>query len=356
MSLKWMERKGKRGLARVIAAALPHRCASPTESDWEAVGRILLVRQDRRIGDLVMNTPLFAGARRRFPEAHITLLIRSGYEELLGDDPNIDELLPFSPGQDLYNPIGLAMMASRLKDSRFDLAFDCSNFRSFSLTNGFLTLMSGAPLRIGFDDKESPAFLNVLVPLGGHKHYAANQVELLSPTGAVDLPAETRLHFSRERAERGRSILEKLAGGQGPTALVFTGAGNKLKRWGIDNYLRTAKSMVSAGVRVVIAAGPGDRSLERNSGGLPALPALSLGDFAAVVKACGVFVSGDTGPMHVAVACGVPTVSIFLEDHVERYGYHDGSSHVAIRVEGDKEGADEVTAAALKMLTMETGR
>jgi ADP-heptose:LPS heptosyltransferase len=146
-----------------------------------------------------------------------------------------------------------------------------------------------------------------------------------------------------------------LAGGPGPTALVFTGAGNKIKRWGMNNYLRTAKGLTASGARVVIAAGPGDRSLAGDSGGLPVLPALTLGDFAAVIKACGVFVSGDTGPMHIAVACGVPTVSIFLEDHVERYGYHDGASHVAIRVRDDERGPDEVIAAALRMLTMETG-
>jgi heptosyltransferase-2/heptosyltransferase-3 len=345
MSLKWMEKKGKRALGALTRAVLPSNPISPAESDWSAVKRVLLVRQDRRVGDLVMNTPLFRGTRERFPEAHIALLLRGGYEELFADDPAIDEFLPFRPGQDLYNPIGLAMMAQRLKHGRFDLAIDCSNFKSFSLTNGILTMMSGAPLRIGFIDKESPAFLNVLVPAGEQRHYAANQVELLAPTGVADLSPETRLYFSEERAERGREKLRGLAGGGGPVALVFTGAANLTKQWGVHRYLEAAEKMRAAGLSVVFATGPGDRSLAGNIGGFPSTPTMSLGDFAAVVNACDVFVSGDTGPMHVAVACGVPTVTIFLEDHSARYGYHDGKRHLSIRSPEETEAATVAQAA-----------
>jgi heptosyltransferase-3 len=350
MSLKWTEKKGKRLLGAAARLLLPSRSLSPTDLEWEQVRSVLLVRQDRRIGDLVMNTPLFHGMRSRFPGAHISLLLRAGYEGLFADDPNMDELIPFTPRVDFYNPIGLARLVSRLRRGRFDLAIDCSNFKSFSLTNGAITLLSGAPLRVGFIDKESPSFLNVLVPAGDQNHYAANQLELLSPAGIDDFPHETRIHFSSGREERGRSILVGAAGGQGPTAIIFTGAGNETKQWGVGTYLKIAGGLRDSGVNVVLASGPGDRSLDGNPGGFPVLPELTLSDFAAAVRACGVFVSGDTGPMHVAVACGVPTVSVFLEDNIERYGYHDGVSHIAIRIKDNFGGVDDVLSAATKLV------
>lgn len=356
MSTKSLEKRAKRAAGAVLRAALPSRRLAPESADWDAVERVLLVRQDRRIGDLVMNTPLFHGARRRFPRAHIALLLREGYEELFSDDPDLDELVPFGQARHLYNPLGLAALVSRLRRGRYDLAIDCSNFKSFSLTNGLLTLLSGAPLRIGFDDKESPAFLNVLVPCGEQRHYAVNQLELLRPTGAAGLSSETSLHLSEELKRRGRRAVEDLCGPDGTApVLVFTGAGNRLKRWSLERYLEVAEAIRSHGMSVLLAAAPGDPtpgggSPRSRGGDFRVLPRLSIGEFAGAILASRAFICGDTGPMHIGVACRVPTVSVFLEDNVERYGYNDGRRNISVRVRDDEAGVKEVTQAALRLL------
>jgi heptosyltransferase-2 len=356
MSLKWMEKKGKRLLGGAFQALTTSRPLHPKEPDWNRVKRILLLRQDRRIGDLVMNAPLFHGVRRRFPEAYIALLLRRGYEELFADDPHLSQLIPFSPKRDFYNPIGLGALVALFRRGCFDLAIDCSNFRSFSLTNGILTILTGAPLRLGFEDKESPAFLNVLVPSGRPRHYVHNQTELLKPLGVDDPPTLPVLYFSEERIRRGKETLSSVgAGDAGHTAVLFVGASNELKRWSWDAFLGVANGLEAAGMSVVFAAGAADRrlhgkSLGRLSEKCPFLPVMSLGDFAAAIKAGALFVSGDTGPMHVAVACGVPTVSVFLEDNVDRYGYDDGSRHASVRVHDDSQGVRDVVAAAARLV------
>ena len=361
MSLKWMEKKGKRLLGGAFQALTPSRPLYPKESDWNRVKRILLLRQDRRIGDLVMNAPLFHGVRRRFPEAHIALLLRRGYEELFADDTHLSELIPFSPKRDFYNPIGLGALVALFRRGRFDLAIDCSNFRSFSLTNGILTILTGAPLRLGFDDKESPAFLNVLVPSGRPRHYVDNQTELLKPLGVANPPREPVLYFSEARLRRGKEILSSVgADDAGGTAVLFLGASNELKRWNWDAFLRVADGLKAAGMSVVFAAGAADHrlhceSLGRLSEKYPFLPVMSLGDFAAAIRACALFVSGDTGPMHVAVACGVPTIAVFLEDNVDRYGYDDASRHASVRVQEETQGVKDVLAAAARLAEEKRG-
>jgi ADP-heptose:LPS heptosyltransferase len=355
MSMKWMEKKGKRLLGGAFQALTPSRPLNPDDSDWNRVKRVLLIRQDRRIGDLVMNAPLFHGVRRRFPKAYIALLLRRGYEGLFVDDPHISELISFSPKRDFYNPIGLAALVALFRRGCFDLAVDCSNFRSFSLTNGILTVLTGAPLRLGFEDKESPAFLNVLVPSAQQKHYAVNQTELLVPMGVVDPPAEPVLHFSERQLRRGQEILASACTGDASdTAVLFLGASNELKRWGWGSFLQVAEKLTDSGLNVVFAASPEDRKLHDRSFSsvsekFPFLPPMPLGDFAATVKAGGLFISGDTGPMHIAAACGVPTVSVFLEDNLARYGYDDGTRRVSIRVHDGAQGAKDVVTAAMKL-------
>jgi ADP-heptose:LPS heptosyltransferase len=365
MSPKWMEKKGKRILGASLRAVLPSQSLSPTESDWNAVSRILLVRQDRRIGDLVMNTPLFHAVRRRFPKAHIALLLRSGYQELYADDPGIDELIPFSTGRDLYNPAGLARLVSRLRGGGYDLAVDCSNFRSFSLTNGLLTLLSGAKLRLGFEDKESPAFLNVIVKQGASRHYVENQLELLGPLGGGSAGERPWLHVGAERRERARRLLAGLGlDERAPKAIVFMDAGNKDKTWSRSCFLEVAVELKAAGVSVALGKGPGRASgvgggadageARERPADLPLLPDMTIGDFAAAISCCDAFVSGDTGPMHIAAACDVSTLGVFLEDNDSRYGYTDGPRFQALRV-ASAGGAGRVARAALEAVRATCG-
>jgi ADP-heptose:LPS heptosyltransferase len=343
-----MEKKGKRLLGAATRALLPSQSLCPTDCDWQGVRRVLLVRQDRRIGDLVMNTPLFHGTRRRFPGAHVTLLLRGGYEELFADDPNLDELLPFTPGADFYNPFGFARLASRLRRGRYDLAIDCSNFKSFSLTNGFITLLSGAQIRIGFHDKESPAFLNVTVDQGESRHFIENQMELLGPAGGADIGERPWLHIGTERRERAEGLLRSIGvDEQAPKALLFTDAGNKKKTWGRSCFLGVAGRLKAAGLSVILAQGPRRSSAEAAFEGFPLLPSVGLADFAAAIFCCDVFVSGDTGPMHLAAACGVPTVGVFMEDNIARYGYVDGTRHQALKVTSSA-GVEDVAEAVIK--------
>lgn len=359
MSTKWIEKKAKRAVARAAMAVLPSRTLDPSAMDWSEVRRILLVRQDKRIGDLVMNTPLFHGVKARFPKAESTLLLYEAYQGLFWDDPFVDEVLPFSHGRDLHNPFGLAALASKLRERRFDLAIDCSNFRSFSLTNGFLTWLSGAPVRIGFDDKESPAFLNVLIAQGESRHYTENQMELLTPVGVTGVQAKPSIHFSASRLQGAGRLLAEIGLEEGsPKAIVFTDAGNSDKRWSMDCFVQVAKNLQESGIAVALAHGPGsDRQVAalRSDGGLlpkgsiPALPPLKIADFAAAVACCDAFISGDTGPMHIAYACGVSTISVFMEDNIRRYGYGGEPKFCALRV-SKSDGVAEVTEAALRAL------
>ena len=239
------------------------------------------------------------------------------------------------------------------------MAIDCSNFRSFSLTNGFLTWLSGAPVRIGFDDKESPAFLNLLIAQGESRHYTENQMELLGPVGATGVQAKPSLHFSASRLDGARRLLSGVGLVEGsPKAIVFTDAGNADKRWSMNCFVQVAKNLQESGVAVALAHGPGsDRQVAtlRSDGDLlpessiPVLPPLKIADFAAAVACCDAFISGDTGPMHIAYACGVSTISVFMEDNIRRYGYGGEPKFSALRV-SRSDGVAEVAEAALRAL------
>lgn len=343
---------GRRLLTTIVTRLLPPRPAPTSDRLGMRPERVLLVRHDDRIGNLVLMTSLIRGARELWPEAEIGVLIGPRFPQVLQEEEEIDRFWILEKRRILRNPLRFFVLLRRLRRRRHDVAFDCSHMHSFSLTGAAMTYFSGAPLRVAYDRGSAEAFCNLLVePLGAEHHESEILLNLLRPfTDALPRVSMGLRLSPEERAWAAAALLQRGIG-PGATLLGLHVGGRGAKRWPIDRHVAVLERVLERHrLSPLVFCGPGERSegaRMRSTFGsrIRVFEDLDIRQLVALIERCDHFISPDTGPMHIAAALGVPTTAIFLEKAWRRYG-PPGELHEIVHVTA--EGGEDAVVAALE--------
>lgn len=342
---KSLESGGKSLLRGSLIKLLPRprRPAGPV--DPAAVRRVLAVRHDARLGNLLLLTPSLRLIKSAFPNARVEVLLADKYGDALRHNPCVDQVLT-----------GKALPGLRLRG--YDLAFDFSPQHAFSLSSATWTALSGAKRRIGFDRGDAAKFLDDLVPVPAERaHETANLARLVrhaAPGAALTPDAELRTEWHFGPGERAAG--EKAWRGWGldsESVALFLGARAE-KRLPPEWFLDIAARLRAAGRRVVLTGGPAERELLKGlaiPAGVVVAPELPLREFAAAIVHARAVLTADTGPMHLCVALGVPAVELFSHTETWRFGYAHVPGQLVLDTGGRHPTVDEAWAALLGLLS-----
>lgn len=285
----------------------------------------ILVIDFGQLGDVVLSLPALRSIRTRFPRAHITIAVGKPGAEIIdlsgyGDDTIIVDRVALRDG---FIPLSVFRVFGLVKDVRrrkFDFVID---LHSFTETN-LLGFLSGAPKRL-FSRRHgrSLEFLANFDPRppaeaeSSKRHLIDRYLDVLIPLGVKDADRIPHLRTSKADDLVVDQILATAKVGPGtPLVGLFPGAGHPSRRWPLDRFADLADYLVrNDGVRVLIFAGPEEQALVTELRTLfPArsliLDRLTIPQLAAALARLAVFVSNDTGPMHIAAAVGTPVVTI----------------------------------------------
>jgi len=273
--------------------------------------RILIVRNDR-LGDVLLTTPVARALHARFPDAHIGWLARPYAAPLLERNPDVDQVLldEGAPAREL---------ARLLAPERYDVAL----LVSMDLRLCRAARRARIPVRIGPLRSAWGLLLTRPVPqrrARGDRHEADHNLELLAPLGIPFRRLATRLELSDAERARGRELLAALGceiAGR-PLVALHPGGGGSAPRWPVAHFLELGRCLAGAGAAVLVTAGAGE-DFRGAAGGEPTSPAPvflppgshALRELAGMLAAADLVVSSSTGPLHMAVALGVPTLSVF---------------------------------------------
>ena len=271
--------------------------------------RILLIRLSS-LGDIVLTTPAIRAVRAHFPDAYIAMLVGKQSADVLRENPHLDEIITFdrfAKGKDTGEMLRTVRV---LRERKFTLAIDLQ--RKFRTT--LLMYLSGATARVG-----KGALCTVRVLEQGNKHATAHYFDLLH---AVGIPAvDQRLELFLAESERTDASQRFDAAGVPQTGLkvgIFPGAGWKLREWMPDRFAAIADRLVRHfNAEVLIFGGQKEADLVHAVVKLMAARAvpfagnLQVRELAACIEKCDLFLTNDTGPMHIAAAVETPTVSLF---------------------------------------------
>ncbi len=277
----------------------------------------ILVAQTSFVGDVVLTTPLLAALRRHFPGAHLAILCTPRGRELLEGDPALDEIIVLEKKRDGGRRSGIGEVARLLKARDFTIAIAPHK----SLRTALMLALAGIPLRVGFRQSAGWFLYHRRVERDGKRHDVARNLSLL---GALGIDPETADAGTRiQPTAAARAAAERLFDDLGidrsaPVIGINPGSVWPTKRWTAEGYAAVSAALVKKyGARIVVFGGPEDadvagRVVDLSGGGAVSVAGrLSLSQLAAAVDRCKVFITNDSGPMHIAVARGVPVVAIF---------------------------------------------
>lgn len=290
---------------------------------------ILLVRLSS-LGDIVLTSPAIRAVRQHFPQARISMLVAKQSADLLTENPHLDEVIMFDRKAGNKNTGEMRRVIRLLRERHFDLAIDFQRKFRTSL----ISYLSGAKCRVGYHQPNG-VLCTVRVPDRNNKAIRAGRI---SSTHAIDryfdlldaigVQATDRM-LELFITEADRDFSHKLMATKGIEANrlkigLFPGAGWKLREWMPNRFAaigdRVAKHF---DVQVLLFGGPHEQALVQQVRDLMTTEAISLAgnlrirQLAALIEQCNLFVTNDTGPMHVAAAMHIPTVSLFGPgDHI----------------------------------------
>ena len=302
---------------------LPLRPARPFSAVTEARS-ILALRLDR-LGDLLMTLPALKALREVMPAAHIELGVGSWNEDIAKGLPFVDKVRTIdTPWAAWGHRVSIAD-ALKSTRGRFDLAID------FQGDVRVLMLMaySRARLRAGYPETGGSYLLTHPIPWDESRSWYWQNMELVRtlygnvPEGEI-YPYNFVQSSDRERA-RELFLKAGLDEGRRPFIGIHPSAGRSIKQWEASKFAALIDHLGTKGT-VILTGAVGDRDLVEHVQGLCKKPpgALvgggTLRAFAAFVEGLDLFVTGDTGPMHLAHAVGTRNVAIFGPSDPVRYG------------------------------------
>ncbi|MGO8970439.1 MAG: glycosyltransferase family 9 protein [Myxococcaceae bacterium] len=322
--LKRLEGWAKRALA-LLAAALFYR---PTRRLRAPAGlasarRVLLVRVDDRLGEALLLTPLLSALKAHVPPLHVDALVHTRCVRVLDGHPALDGLWALDRDALFLGPFAPGIRALRAKGP-WDVVVDCGNWEVPSVTSALVSrLLSRRSVLVGPAVWPTRLLDDVPVPRRPEtRSEVAQRLHLLAPLlGAVAQPA---LSFRTPRVPQTLQPLLAQLTAQ-PHAVLLPGGRLGWRRIPPDVFAAAARALAALGRRPVVAWGPGEEALARAvvqaAPEATLLPATDLDALAAVLAAAGCTICNNSGPLHLSVAVGAPTLGLFLKMDPARWGY-----------------------------------
>lgn len=306
-------RRGARRMLRAGRAALLHashpRFRRTGEPRAGRPGLILAIRLDR-LGDLVLTLPAIDDLASAYPSSRLVAVVRSGLAPLLKGRPSLSTVMEVPAGQDVV------ALASRLSIFGAGLAVVFSSVDDLLVPRA--TALAGIPERIGFAGAGREVFLTRAVrpPLDAVS-FAEGHALLVAAAGGSPSNRRPSIIPPAEEAREAEVMLRTMGAPPGaPRIAVHPGGSFKTQRWPASRFAAAARGIMSRrGGKAVVLAGPGEEDLAREikrelHGDCLVLPPGDVGTLAAVLSRCDLLIANNSGPLHLAGALRVPTVSL----------------------------------------------
>lgn len=306
--------------------------------DFEGVKKILLIKL-RHIGDVLLTVPAIRAVRKRFPEAHIAVLVNRGTEEMLTGNPLLDEVIVYD--RDVKRlPLQKRMIKElgfirAIRDEGFDMAIDFTSGDRAAI----ISYLSGARYRIAFDP-EGKGFrgkgLLYTHPVSrpyGLCHVVVQNLYLLRALGSNIKDLGVEIHFSREDERRVKRLLSERGVKEGVFVHIHPTSRWFFKCWN-DGYMAKVMDWFEGqGLKVVVTSSPERKEMDRverilsltRSRPVDLSGLLTLKELAALTSKALLFFGIDSAPMHIAASMNTPVVALFGPSGAFEWGPWDNS-------------------------------
>jgi ADP-heptose:LPS heptosyltransferase len=292
----------------------------------------ILVIQLRAIGDVVLSTAALSLLRSFFENSEIHFLCSPPSDSLLNGLSSVDQVLlyPFSP----RNLLGAFKVLPEIKHRAYDLVIDYQGTPG----TAFLTRFSGAKFRLGWKIPGRQWAYNLHSLANQKQEYVAIQkCRMLKELGINHISSKTEISLNKNDLMIVESYLNSLDIKSHQLLINITPKGKRQARsWFPEKIARLADLLIEKHQAVVFYSyAPGEKQYieqikKMNRFEVHMLPDWKLSTFAAFLSRVNLHFSYDNGPKHIAIALGIPTVSLFATDPPVLWNPMDNPNHISI--------------------------
>ncbi|MBN2831228.1 MAG: lipopolysaccharide heptosyltransferase II [Candidatus Omnitrophica bacterium] len=298
--------------ARVLLA----NCQLPTANGEKAYKRILIIRTDR-IGDVVLSTPVIKAVRQSYPHAFIAMMVSPYTKEIVYGNPSLDEVIVYDKDARHKSWLATLKFAGNLKKQKFDAAVILHPTNRAHL----IAYLAGIPKRIGYDRKFKFLITDKIphTKQSGERHESEYNLDLLKP---LNIEVRNKELFMPIKAESegwaGDFLKSQGIRSDDKILIINPSASCPSKVWPASRFSEVADELAQKyNLKVLVVSGSRDLALAENVIKNMTVTAISLAGkislsrLASILKRASLFISNDSGPVHIASAVGTPVISIF---------------------------------------------
>ncbi len=286
---------------------------------FENIHKILIV-MIAHMGDVVLATPVTRSLKKKFPSATIDLLVRPLAEDAARHNPYIDHVIVSELDNWQENKQELPSLIHLLQNKTYDLALSLNSDSIGSMLIG----LSGARYRIGYDnDSQAEFFTHTITAPKKIIHESVKQLELLKPLGLIHQDSHIEFNVSDNEMA---SLDQKLTLAKTKSIVVLCPFSSHLhKNWLPDRWVTLIKRLSKKAQCILIGSEqelPDMQAINTKANDVAHIAAgkLTLGESAALIKIAKLFITVDTGPMHIAQAFETPVIALMGPTHSRVWG------------------------------------
>ena len=300
----------------------------------EDIKRILFIRIDR-IGDMAMSTPALKAIKKAFPASELIVLASSSNQSLLFNNPYVDKIIVYKQCRKTIETI---KVLRQLRKHKLYLAID--PYADYELETALIAFLSGAQRRVGYGSYGREMFFNIRGPeIESNRHIIDLTLDVLKSIGIVAQDRTPEIFLAEDEVRWARNWLKNKGIGDKPIVGIHPGAYYETQRWPPESFATLGKQLLKAKEADLILFGSiQDKELIDsissivNNKEMRAYIACDLRKFASLLSCCHLFICNNSGPLHIAIAANIPTIS-FMGPTIKDRWMPTGDMHTVLRVD-----------------------
>ncbi len=299
----------RKRILKILYIFLPQKIKRIEKREY-VIKKALFIRIDR-IGDIVLSIPALKAFKNRFPDCELSVLASRSNHAVLINLPYVDNIIIYDKSQSFIEKIGILR---KLRNYGFNLAVD--PYSSYELKTALIAVYSGAPIRIGYPSYGREIFFNMIAKRPVEKkHFEEEVLKVLSPLGIENLTSNPEICLSNKEKEWSTKWIRHHRLSDKPIVGLHPGAYYKSQRWPAEYFSDLINKIEEDGKFLpILFHGPTDRKIVtsikiKTIKDIPIFNSKDLRKFIALQSRCSVFICNNSGPLHVAAALGIHTIS-----------------------------------------------
>lgn len=286
--------------------------------------RVVMICLDN-LGDIVMATSAIEAFKSVFPEASLTVITRPPYEAVFLNNPYVDGIVvDEAPWWSAHPVIGSLRPGywtswfgkiARMRREKWDVVIDLRGDLRHILLFG---VVIRPKILLGYGRTGGESLLSARVAYDPQKHEIDKKLELLRPLGIVGVRPKPKIWLTSEEVDSSRELIVKRLGVNGSPILLIDPGAKPIQQWPLERFAHLARSLSSHLHRpMLVSTGPSFTPLARQLVSMTGAEVvrfvgdMSVRGLAALVAACDLVISCDTGVAHIASAVGTRAVTLF---------------------------------------------